>query len=72
MPRYENLRGNSKILRYSLGDEYIKIQFEYNPEYWFVYSYKTPGKEAVEEMKKKAEAGKGLAFFIWNNIDNNY
>jgi hypothetical protein len=62
MTRYQNFNGNSGVLSYALAADSIRIKFIDGKTY--IYSYATAGKENVEEMKRLAKAGRGLATFI--------
>ncbi|MFC4159006.1 hypothetical protein [Chitinimonas lacunae] len=62
MERYKNLSGNSGVLEYDMGPESITVQFR-NGVY-YAYTYRSAGPSKVEQMKKLAVAGKGLASYI--------
>ncbi|MCD6018839.1 MAG: hypothetical protein K0S53_1960 [Bacteroidetes bacterium] len=62
MSRYKDATRNSGILSYSLGDDYIKIVFKTGSTY--LYTNKSTGKRHIEQMKKLAVKGKGLATYI--------
>ncbi|HYG53199.1 MAG TPA: hypothetical protein VD905_20005 [Flavobacteriales bacterium] len=62
MKKYKNTSCNSGILAYETGRDFILVQFTDGEKYR--YSYKIPGKKHVDEMKKLAAAGKGLATYI--------
>jgi hypothetical protein len=70
MKRYKNLSGHSGILAYAIGANFIKIKFNDNETY--LYDYGKPGKLHVEEMKKLALKGTGLATYINRFVRNNY
>jgi hypothetical protein len=60
--RYKNLNGNSGVTAYEVGANYIAIRFGGDAIYW--YTFTSPGEEHVAQMKKLAEAGRGLAEYI--------
>ena len=71
MQRYSNLAGNSGVLAYKIGSNYIDVQFESGGGV-YRYTYSSTGKEEVEEMKRLAAAGKGLTGYINQNVTENY
>lgn len=70
MKRYANLGGNSKVLFYEYGDDYITVQFRTGTPY--TYSYQSAGASNVEEMKRLADSGCGLNSFIMRNVRTRY
>lgn len=63
METYQNVNGNSGIAGYEIGDTYIEVEFA-DTESVYRYSYKSAGRENVEEMKRLAAQGHGLNSFI--------
>jgi len=61
---YKNLDGNSGIVFYEAGLDYIAIQFEKGEFKTYWYSHAKPGAQYVEEMKQLAREGRGLNEFI--------
>ncbi len=51
MVAYANQSGNSGVVAYDLGDEFIKVRFRNVPK-TYVYDYTAPGRSHVEKMKK--------------------
>jgi hypothetical protein len=70
MKRYRNISSNSGILAYEIGGNFIKIKFTDGEVY--IYDYKRPGKTHVEQMKKLALKGKGLATYVNRFVRENY
>ncbi|HYO21151.1 MAG TPA: hypothetical protein VER36_02020 [Flavisolibacter sp.] len=70
MQRYSNLAGNAGVKAYTIGSNYIDVQFDDGTVYR--YTYASAGKEDVEEMKQLASAGKGLTSFINRHVKRNY
>lgn len=66
MIRYKNISKNSGVSAYEIGIDYIIVQFIDNRKYR--YTYQSAGKDNIEEMKKRAEVGKGLSTFISTTI----
>jgi hypothetical protein len=71
--RYKNLKGNSGIISYQNGKEFIEILFVNKPAI-YVYSYSKCGKQHVERMKKLASNGEGLGTYINKHaeVKNNF
>lgn len=70
MKRYRNLNGNSGVIAYELATNAIIIAFTDGGLY--LYDHWRPGKKHVEEMKTRAEAGKGLATYINQHVREKY
>ena len=62
MQIYKNLGGNSNIRAYSIGEDFIDVQF--NGGALYRYSYLSAGREKVEQMKRLAIQGVGLNSFL--------
>lgn len=62
MRPYLNRKGDSGIAGFEIGDDFIRIQFLNGSPY--LYTYTSAGRDNVEEMKRLALAGEGLATFI--------
>ena len=70
MRTYKNLSGDSGVLAYDLGPDFITVKFLDGVKYR--YSYACPGKLFVERMKKLATAGKGLSTYISQTVRERY
>lgn len=70
MQIYKNLGGNSNIIAFELGDDYIDVQF--NKGMIYRYSYISAGILKVNEMKRLALQGYGLNSYIMRNARINY
>ena len=70
MKRYRNLSGNTGVIAYEIRPHAIDVQFAGGDIY--VYSYASAGPEQVEEMKRRALAGRGLATFISQHVQHAY
>jgi hypothetical protein len=70
MKKYGNASGRSGIEGYRIEPDRIMIWFTSGDGY--VYSYKAPGRQHVEAMKKLALKGEGLAKYINKYIRENY
>ncbi len=70
MKRYRNLGGDSGIVAYEDGEDFIRVQFSDSSIY--LYDYTCPGPNEVEHMKQLAEEGQGLNSFISRVIRKRY
>lgn len=70
MPRYKNLRGNSRISAFETGDNFIKVQFTDGAVY--LYDTDSAGTQNIEEMKRLANKGSGLNSFIDAHVRKKY
>jgi hypothetical protein len=68
---YKDISGNSGVVAYEIGKDYIKIRFKHE-DHVYLYSYHNPGKKHVEAMKRLAEAGEKLSTYISVNVRDNY
>ena len=66
MKRYRNLGGDSGIVAYEDGEDFIRVQFSDGS------NYKKPSPNDVERMKQLAEKGQGLNSFISRVIRKRY
>jgi hypothetical protein len=62
MQPYKNVSGESGIVAFERGDNYIDIEFNGGSRYR--YDYRVPGRREVETMKRLAQRGEDLATFI--------
>lgn len=62
MEPYGNRNGDSAVIAYEIGPDFIRVQFSGTPPY--LYTYETVGRDNVEELKKRARAGRGLGTYI--------
>lgn len=66
MKQYANLSGNSGVLAYETGPDWIDVKFRNGDTY--LYTHDKPGALHVETMKRLAAAGKGLSGYISQNL----
>jgi hypothetical protein len=64
MENYANDNGNSNIVQYLKGDDFIVVRFKGGKHIFYKYTYASAGKNSVETMKYLAEQGSGLNSFI--------
>ena len=68
MTSYKNLNGDSGILEYKIGTNYILILFKKTGTY--KYDYINVGKVHVEAMQKLAKQGPGLNTYINDYLED--
>jgi len=64
MQPYKNRSGQSNVLAYKIGVDFIVVQFRTGKQTFYLYNYSSAGKNAVEHMKTLAENGLGLNSYI--------
>lgn len=70
MQLYKNQGGNSNIKAFTIGEDYIDVQF--NGGSIYRYSYRSAGRDKVEQMKRLAVQGSGLNSYIMRNARKDY
>jgi len=65
MQKYGNLSGNSGIMAFETGADFIKVQFKDGDIY--TYTALSAGAQVIARMMQLARAGRGLATFINTN-----
>lgn len=70
MQPYQNCAGDSGVVAYEAGTDYIRVQFVGGDTY--LYTYRSAGAHNVEHMKELAAAGKGLSTFISRTVKGMY
>lgn len=68
--RYRNLSGNSGVVAYEVGPDWIAVRFRNGETYR--YTHASAGRLHVEEMKKLAHAGAGLSAYISRHVHEAY
>lgn len=67
MQPYKNLSGQSGVIAYEIGEDFINVKFrDISKDGSSVYKYSRShaGLYRVEEMKRRAVAGRGLNTYI--------
>jgi hypothetical protein len=59
---YRNLSGNSGVIAFEIGTNFVRVQFRQGTPY--LYIYQSAGIANVDEMKRLARLGQGLSTFI--------
>ena len=70
MERYKNISGDSGVVAYEAGDDYIKIKFIDGAVY--LYTNTATGQQHINRMKKLAAKGIGLSAYISRHVRNRY
>jgi hypothetical protein len=70
MQKYENRGGDSSVLQYQIGPNFILVGFNSGSVY--EYTYLSAGTRNIEAMKSLALLGQGLCSFIQRNVRRNY
>lgn len=70
MQPYRHPNGNTGVIAYRITARTITVRFAGGDIY--VYSYVSAGRERVEEMKRLAAAGRGLATYISQHVQRAY
>jgi hypothetical protein len=71
MQAYSDINGDSSVLSYLIGEDYIILKFM-GIQRMFVYSYKKAGRERVEKMKVMAQLGEGLDRYVKESVKDLY
>ena len=71
MTPYSNLSGDSGVVAYDIGDDFIKIQFRHSRKV-YVYDSAKPGWSRVQQMQRLATAGRGLSSYISQHVGKNF
>jgi len=67
MTPYKNLGGDSNVVAYANWADFIIVQFKPNKSHsctTYTYTYQSAGAQAIEDMKKLADAGRWLNAYI--------
>ena len=70
MERYKNLGGDSGVVAYEIGPDFMRVQFSGGAIY--LYTYSSAGSHNIEHMKQLARNGQGLNSFINTTVRKTY
>lgn len=70
MQQYQNRSGNSGVVAFDTGPDFIQVQFVGGETY--LYTYASTGADVVERMKTLAQQGLGLSTFISQTVKTAY
>ena len=71
MQRYKNIAGNSGVVSYETGNDFVEVRFKGIPQV-YRYSYQSAGRANVEKAKQLGKSGKGLSGFISQNMKHDF
>lgn len=61
---YKNLGGDSWVIAYQYGTDFITVQFKEGTHTIYTYNYTSAGSFAIEKMKELADVWRGLNSYI--------
>lgn len=70
MERYQDIDGDSGVVGYETGPDFIRVQFKDASIY--TYTYASARTQNIEQMKQLAAAGDGLNAFINKYVKKKY
>jgi hypothetical protein len=70
MRRYRNLSGQSGVWAFAIGEGSVTVRFSTGATY--LYNEAVTGADAIAEMTRLAEAGRGLATYITQHVQDRY
>lgn len=69
---YDNLGGDSGVVAYEIGSNWIEVEFKRGRHRHYLYDYNSTGEIHVETMKKLAQMGSGLNSYISSTVGCRY
>jgi len=66
MLKYKNKKGNSGVVAFQIGEDFIKVKFKDGNLY--KYTFSSAGKENITKMKELAKMGERLSTFISTTV----
>lgn len=72
MSIYQDVDGDSGIVSYKYGADWIEVEFRRGADRLYRYTYVSAGSIHVEEMKRLADAGEGLNSYINRYVARRY
>lgn len=69
MMHYKNLNGNSSILEYEIGADFIDIIYQ---DSMYHFTYASAGKNNIEQMKLLAKQGYGLNSYLLRHCPKDF
>lgn len=61
---YKDWDNDSNVIRYSIGGDYIIVEFKSGDNRFYKYTNVTAGSSAIEQMKRLACSNEGLGSYI--------
>ena len=68
---YASLSGDSGVVDYEPGYDFIKVRFSSSATI-YAYDHSRPGSVRVDEMKRLTAAGRGLATYVSQQVKADY
>lgn len=72
MPVYRDVDGDSGVLSYEYGRDWIEVEFERGATRFYTYTYASAGAAHIEQMKRLADFGEGLNAYINRHVARGY
>jgi hypothetical protein len=72
MPKYREVDGDSGVIGYEYGPDWIEVEFEKGTSRFYRYTYLSAGSDHVEKLKGLADAGEGLNSYINRYVARRY
>lgn len=72
MIAYRNIGGDSGIVRYEYGNDWIIVEFGQGEDRFYRYTNGTAGPRHIEQMKRLADSGTGLNSYINKYVRSRY
>ena len=70
MKEYKNLSGESGILAYEIGNDFIRIKFQ--DEEVYLYNVASTGEDHISKMQELAKKGRGLNTYINQHVRDRF
>jgi hypothetical protein len=70
MARYKNLSGNSKVAKYAIAKDSMRVKFADSSVY--IYTNQSADPSNISKMKTLAVTGRGLSTFIDANVKDRF
>lgn len=72
MPAYRDFHGDSGVIFYRYGEDWIEVELQRGIQRYYTYTYASAGAGHIEQMKRHADAGDGLNSYINKNVAKRY
>jgi hypothetical protein len=72
MERYANLSGKSGVVAYQTGPHSIIVEFNSRSDRYYLYDLSSNRFEDIQEMERRARAGRGLSTYIAQHARDAY
>ena len=72
MPYYANRGGDSSVVQYEEGDDWIEVTFRSGRFTRYLYTAASCGQAKIDAMKRLAAAGRGLNSYVVTQVGKGY